>query len=97
MINAIGEATIQQFVRTSYNAETYDKHLAAQKTDKVREQRPVEKGVDSEKPEMNLQSQGNMKFRNSFVNGKLVVEKYDEDGNLVKRTPPGYLPIGERV
>ena len=43
MINAIGEATIQQFVRTSYNAETFDKDLAAQKTDKVRKQRPVEK------------------------------------------------------
>ncbi len=97
MINAIGEATMQQFVRTSYNAETFDKDLEVQKTDRVREQRPVEKGDDGQKPEMNLQSQGNMKTRNSFVDGKLVVEKYDEDGNLVKRTPPGYLPIGERV
>ena len=97
MINAIGEATVQQFVRTSYNAETFDKDLETQKTDKVREQRPIEKGDDSEKPEMNSQSEGNMKSRNSFVDGKLVVEKYDEDGNLVKRTPPGYLPIGERV
>ena len=97
MINAIGEATIQQFVRTSYNAETFDKDLAAQKTDKVREQRPIEKGDDGQKSEMNSQSQGNMKSRNSFVDGKLVVEKYDEDGNLVRMTPPGYLPIGERV
>jgi len=97
MINAIGEATIQQFVRTSYNAETFDKDLAVQKTDKVREQRPIEKGDEGQKSEMNLQSQGNMKSRNSFVDGKLVVEKYDEDGNLVKKTPPGYLPISERV
>jgi hypothetical protein len=97
MINAIGEATVQQFVRTSYNAETFDKGLTVQKTDKVRAQRPIEKGDDGQKPEMNLHSQDNMKSRNSFVDGKLVVEKYDEDGNLVKRTPPGYLPIGERV
>lgn len=97
MINAIGEATIQQFVRTSYNAETFNKDLAVQKTDRVREQRPVAKGDDSQKPEMNLQSQANMKSRNRFVDGKLIVEKYDEDGNLVKKTPPGYLPIGERV
>ena len=97
MINAIGEATIQQFVRTSYNAETFDKDLAVQKTDKVREQRPVAKGDDGQKPEMNLHSQENMKSRNCFVDGKLVVEKYDEDGRLVKITPPGYLPIGERV
>ena len=97
MINAIGEATIQQFVRTSYNAETFGKDLAVQKTDKVRAQRPVAKGDDGQKPEMNLQSQANMKSRNSFVDGELVVEKYDEDGKLVKKTPPGYLPIGERV
>ena len=97
MINAIGEATMQQFVRTSYNAETYHKDTAVQKTDKVRQQRPVEKGDDGQKPEMNLQSQTNMTSRNSFVDGTLVVEKYDEDGNLVKRTPPGYLPIGEMV
>ena len=97
MINAIGEATGQQFVRTSYNAETFDKDLAVQKTDKVREQRPVAKGDDGQKPEMNLQSQANMKSRNSIVDGKLIVEKYDENGKLVKKTPPGYLPIGERV
>jgi hypothetical protein len=38
-----------------------------------------------------------LKSRNRFVDGKLIVEKYDEDGNLVKKNPPGYLPIGERV
>ncbi len=97
MINAIGEATIQQFVRTSYNVQNSDKYLAVQKTDKIRKQRPVERGDDSQKPEMNLQNQANMKTRNSIEDGKLVVEKYDEDGNLVKKTPPGYLPIGERV
>ena len=97
MINAIGEATVQQFVRTSFNMETSDKDLAVQKTDKIRKQRPVERGDDGQKPEMNLKNQANMKSRNSIENGKLVVEKYDEDGNLVKKTPPGYLPIGERV
>ena len=97
MINAIGEATVQQFVRTSFNMETSDKDLAVQKTDKIRKQRPVERGDDGQKPEMNMQNQANMKTRNSIENGKLVVEKYDEDGNLVKKTPPGYLPIGERV
>ena len=97
MINAIGEATVQQFVRISYNAETFDKDLAAQKTGKVRELRPVEKGDDGKEPEMNLKSQGNLKSRNSFVDGKLIVEKYDEDGKLVEKNPPGYLPIGERV
>ena len=97
MINAIGEATMQQFVRTSYNAENFNKDLVVQKTEKLRERRPIEKGNDSQQPEMNLQSQRNMESRNNIVDGKLVVEKYDEDGNLVKKTPPGYLPLGAKV
>ena len=97
MINAIGEATMQQFVRASYKAESSDKDLAIQKADQMREQRPIEKGENGEKSKLDLQSQANMKSRNSIEEGKLVVEKYDEDGNLVKKTPPGYLPIGERV
>ncbi len=43
MINAIGEATMQQFVRSNYNSETYDKDLEVQKAQKVKEHRPVEK------------------------------------------------------
>jgi hypothetical protein len=97
MINAISEAAIQQFVRTSYNVETLYKDLAIQKTDKIRKQRPVEKSDDGQKTDVNLENQANMKTRNSIEDGKLVVEKYDEDGNLVRKTPPGYLPIGERV
>jgi hypothetical protein len=36
MINAIGEATMQQFVRSNYISETYDKDLEVQKADKVK-------------------------------------------------------------
>ena len=95
MINAIGEATVQQFVRTSYNAEMFGKDQEIQKTDKLKEQRPVEKSDDGQKSEMSLHSQENSKTRNSLEDGQIIVEKYDEDGKLVKKTPPGYLPFGE--
>jgi hypothetical protein len=95
MINAIGEATMQQFVRTSYNAELFAKDQEVKKTDKVKEPRPIEESDDGQKTELSLQSKNNMKTRNSFEDGQLIVEQYDEDGNLVKKTPPGYLPFGE--
>ena len=95
MIDAIGEATMQQFVRTSYNAENFNKTQEIQKTDKIQQQRPVEKSDDGQKSKMGLQSGDNMKSRNSLEEGQLIVEKYDEDGKLVKKTPPGYLPFGE--
>jgi len=95
MLNAIGEATMQQFVRSNYNSETYDKDLEIQKAEKVKEQRPVEKTEDGHQSEMNLKSEEDLEARNKFDDGKLVVERYDDAGRLVKVTPPGYLPPGE--
>jgi len=30
-------------------------------------------------------------------NGTLIMEQYDRQGNLIRKTPPGYLPPGEKV
>ena len=95
MINAIGEATMQQIVRSNYNSETYDKDLEAQKTDKVKEQRPVEKSEDGQKPEMDLKSEAEVQTRNNLKDGQITVESYDDSGRLVKVSPPGYLPPGQ--
>jgi len=95
MINAIGEATRRQFVRTSYYDELFSKDQEAKKADKVKEPRPVEKSDDSQKSEMGFRARYNNKYRNRLEDGQLVVEQYDEAGNLIKKTPPGYLPFGE--
>jgi len=29
--------------------------------------------------------------------GKLIVEQYDRHGRLIRKTPPGYLPPGEKI
>jgi nitrogen fixation protein FixH len=88
---------MQQFVRSSYNSGTHDRDLEVQKAEKVKEQRPVEKSEDGQQAEMNLKSEEELKARNNLEDGQLVVEKYDESGRLIKVTPPGYLPPGERA
>ncbi len=95
MINAIAEATLQQFVRTSYNSEKFGKDQDIQKTNKIKKQRPVEGSEDGQKSEMSLQPQNNTTTRNSLEDGRIIVEKYDENGKLIKKTPPGLLPFGE--
>ena len=92
MINAIGEATMQQIVRSNYNSETHDKDLEAQKADKVKKHRPVEKSNDGQKPEMNLKSEEEVQTRNNLEDGQITVESYDDSGKLIKISPPGYLP-----
>jgi hypothetical protein len=36
------------------------------------------------------------KTKNVIENGKLIVEQYDRHGKLIRKTPPGYLPPGEK-
>jgi hypothetical protein len=95
MINAIGEATMQQFVRSNYNSETYDKDLEVEKANKVKEHRPIEKSDDGQKPEMDLKSEKEMQTRLNLEDGQITVESYDDSGRLVKVSPPGYLPPGK--
>ncbi|MGD8256270.1 MAG: hypothetical protein PVG70_02155 [Desulfobacterales bacterium] len=95
MINAIGEAVMQQFIRANYNNDLYDKDMVFNKTHQVREQRPVEESNNGQKPEMNLQFQEDMKSRTNLEDGQIIIEKYDSDGKLIKKIPPGYVPFGE--
>ena len=30
-------------------------------------------------------------------NGKLIMERYDENGKLIRKTPPGYRTLGESI
>jgi hypothetical protein len=36
-------------------------------------------------------------IRNVIENGKVIVEQYDRHGKLIRKTPPGYLPLGENI
>jgi len=97
MINAIGEASIQQTMRTNHNNVVYDKEIIEQKATQVIQERPVEKTDDSPGSEMNAQKEDMASTRNTIENGKVILEKYDEDGKLIQRIPPGYVPFGETV
>ena len=35
--------------------------------------------------------------KNVIENGTLIVEQYDRHGKLIRKTPPGFLPPGEKV
>ncbi len=34
--------------------------------------------------------------KNVIENGILIVEQYDRHGKLIRKTPPGFLPPGEK-
>ena len=92
MLDAIGEAAIQQTVRTNYDRETHDQEIAVKKNHQNRENRPIEKPEDSSKSEMNLKEEESTRRQNSFEeDGDIIVEEYNEDGEIVRKIPPGYV------
>jgi hypothetical protein len=97
MINAIGEASIQPAMRTNHNNVVYDKEIIEQKATQVIQERPVEETDDSPRSKLDTQRQDMPKTRNTIEDGKVILEKYDKDGKLIQRIPPGYVPFGERV
>lgn len=98
MLNAIGEATMQHTVRANYESEFHNQDLAVKKSDQIRKQRPVEKAQDSSKSKMHLkQQEEDTRRKNTFENGDIIVEEYTEDGQIVRKIPPGYILSNEMV
>jgi hypothetical protein len=91
MLHAIGEATMQHTVRANYDSEMHDGDLAVKKSDQIRRQRPVEKTQDSSGSELNLKQEEQIRRKNSLEDGEIIVEEYNEDGEIVRKIPPGYV------
>lgn len=67
-----------------------------QENDKMRKRRPVEASEGS--PEPKLKGQGETRTKTIIDENKtIVVERYNEEGELVNKTPPGYVPLSERL
>jgi hypothetical protein len=84
MLHAIGEAAMQHTVRTNYDSEMQHQDIAVKKNDEIRKKRPVEKTEDGQKPDKNVIEDGN-----------IVVEEYNQKGEIVRVTPPGYVLSNE--
>ena len=97
MINAIGDVAMQQTIRANYNSENHSQTVTVQKNEQIREKRPVENAEKSSKSKLNQRNEENTTARNVVEDGRIIVEKYDEDGRLLRKIPPGYLPFGEIV
>ena len=92
MLHAIGDATMQQTVRANYDSEMQDQDFAIKKSTETRKNRPVEKTEDGHKPELNLKQEEGTRRKNVLKDkGDIIVEEYNQDGRIVRRTPPGYV------
>ena len=95
MFDVIGDTAAHRLPRGAGVVNGTELDVAVKKAEQVREVRPVEPSGEADRSKPQSQGQEMLQTRNRLEDGKIVVEKYDEDGKLVKKTPPGYLPFGE--
>jgi len=67
-----------------------------QENEKMRERRPVESSEEGAKPKLKADEETHTKTIIDEDN-VIVVERYDEDGKLINKIPPGYVPLSERI
>lgn len=97
MINAIGEAALQQSIRLSASSGVQQQEAELKKTERQRENRPVVKSEGAEDPKLEKDESEKPTNRMAIERGAIIVERYDAEGRLISKTPPGYVPIAERV
>ncbi|MBI5581168.1 MAG: hypothetical protein HY895_18625 [Deltaproteobacteria bacterium] len=96
MFGAIGESAVHQIPRGGGFSSGTEQEVVVQKAGQIIQARPVENSGDSGKSKADRQDEHNLQSHTKLEEGgKVVVEKYDEAGKLVKVTPPGYLPFGK--
>lgn len=66
-----------------------------QKDDKTREMRPVENAEDS--PELKMDLQEGTTTKTTIEENHIIVERYNKEGELINKTPPGFVPLSETV
>jgi hypothetical protein len=95
MLDAIGDAAMQQTVRANYDSEMHDQEIAVKKSDEIRKKRPVEETENSAKSEHSLNQEEETRRKNTLEDGRIIVEEYNKNGELVRKTPPGYVLSNE--
>ncbi|MFZ0133411.1 MAG: hypothetical protein WAK95_12775 [Desulfobacterales bacterium] len=97
MINAIGDAIVQQTTRAILGNAVHDREAAGQKDLQAGTARPVEKTDDSRSSGRRRadEEKTDTTTRQRFEEGQIVLEKYDRRGKLIQKIPPGYVPFEE--
>jgi hypothetical protein len=97
VIGIFGDGGMQQHIRANYSNGMYVQLLLKKHLHQQAEARPVEAADFSSRLETKLRYQERTTTKNVFEGGQLIVERYDQEGKLIRRTPPGYLPICKTI
>ena len=97
MLGAIDHMGHALAVNTYYSNNSYYPKLVVDRTSQADEKR-TDAQIHTVKPsDNNFQTEERATTKTVVEDNKWVVEKYDQNGKLIRLTPPGYVPFGRMV
>ena len=97
MLEIIGEATGQERLSSGSYSSLAGKDIIIQEAVHMRETQLVEMLKPGESARSEGGADERTRNRTKLEDGKIIIETYTEDGQLMKITPPGYLPFDKTV
>ena len=94
MFDSIGESTVRTVLRPESVSAVTDKEVQAQRAERLREARPVEKGHDSAELKKDTEKKES-KTKYDLEEHIIVFEKYNKNGEVIFRIPPKQNPVDE--
>jgi hypothetical protein len=97
MLDIIGKASGQEGFRTDSDGSGTEKDIIIQEAGHTRETRLAEMLKAGDSANFEGGTDERERNRTKLEDGKIIIETYTEDGQLIKITPPGYLPFDKTV
>ena len=81
-------------MRVNYRHHLYYPKIVIDRSNQTGPRRKNEYTVDMMMTDKNAGYEAQTKTKTIVEDSKLVVERYDENGKLIRVSPPGYIPFG---
>ena len=98
MLDSIGQSSMQNLGRPENTIVAQEKDARIEKEQKVRENRPVEAAQEGAETKQRAGAEEEEKKKRSahtFEEGRIIYEKYNNNGDVILRLPPAKKPVNE--
>jgi hypothetical protein len=100
MLDSVGQTAIQTLGRPENTVVAQEKKALIEKESQVKQNRPIEaaqEGAEAKKKAAAEEETNKKHSAHTFEDGRIIYEKYDNNGDLIFRQPPAKKPVDEMV
>jgi hypothetical protein len=100
MLDSVGQTSIQTLGRPENIVIAQEKKALVEKESQLKRNRPIEaaqEGAEAKRKAAAEEQADKKHSAHTFEDGRIIYEKYDNNGDLIFRLPPAKKPVDEMV